>query len=245
LGRLTWAPGTIAEIVPETPTARTLGIDVAGWPGHRAGEHVDLRLTAEDGYQAVRSYSLSAPAAGERIFVTIERLDDGEVSPYLVDDALVGDQLEVRGPIGGHFVWGPEQGGPLLLIAGGSGIVPLAAMLRLRADRGDHTPTRLLYSARTPAETIFRAEIDRLAAADGTLEVTHTFTRGAPPDWTGYRRRIDPEMIAAVAWPAERDPLAFVCGSTGFVELAASALVDLGYDPARVKTERFGPTGSG
>jgi ferredoxin-NADP reductase len=233
----------VAEVVPETPRVRSLAIDVAGWPGHRAGQHVDLRLTAEDGYQAVRSYSIASPADGDRVTVTVERLDDGEVSPYLVDEARPGDRLEVRGPIGGYFVWEPALGGPLLLVAGGSGVVPLAAMVRERAAAGTGIPARLLCSSRSPADAIFREELDCLAAEDDSLDVIHTFTRSAPPGWDGYRRRIDAAMLAEVAWPPAANPRAFVCGPTALVESAAAGLVALGYDAARVRTERFGPTG--
>jgi ferredoxin-NADP reductase len=245
LGRLTWEPGRVSAAMTETPRMRSLTIDVPSWAGHRAGQHVDLRLTAEDGYQAVRSYSISSPPQDGRVTVTVERLDDGEVSPYLVDQARPGDWLEVRGPIGGHFVWEPALGGPLQLVAGGSGIVPLAAMVRLRAAVHSEVPTRLLYSSRSPEEAIFRQELDELAAGDDRLEVVHTFTRSAPSGWTGYRRRIDREMLAEVAWAPAANPLAFVCGPTRLVEQVAGDLLELGYDASRIRTERFGPTGGG
>jgi ferredoxin-NADP reductase len=230
---------TVAAATAETPRTRTLVLDAPGWPGHRPGQHVDVRLTADDGYQAVRSYSLSGPAADELVAITVERLDDGEVSPYLVDDARPGDQVELRGPIGGYFVWDPALGGPLTLVGGGSGVVPLAAMVRVR----DQVPTRLLYSVRSADEVIFRSELG--AAADGSrsFELVYTFTREPPEGWTGYRRRVDTDMLREVVWPAEREPLAFVCGPTAFVELVADALVELGYERGRVRTERFGPTG--
>ena len=237
MGRLRWEPGEIAEVTPETARVKSLTIELPSWPGHRAGQHVDVRLTAEDGYQAVRSYSVSSPPEPRRVTVTVERIDDGEVSPYLVDEARPGDFLEVRGPIGGYFVWEPNLGGPLFLVAGGSGVVPLASMVRHRAELDGNVPVRLLYSSRSAAEAIFREELERLA------QVTHTFTRSAPPGEPGYRRRIDREMLAEVSWPASEDPLAYVCGPTRLGEQVAADLVELGYDPMRVKTERFGPTG--
>jgi ferredoxin-NADP reductase len=212
--------------------------------GHRAGQHVDVRLTAEDGYQAERSYSIASPPEDQpHVTLTVERLDDGEVSPYLTGELRVGDKLELRGPIGGYFVWEAHMGGPLLLVAGGSGIVPLMAMLRHRAAAGSTVPTRLLYSSRSPDEVIYRDELDRLISSTTMLEVVETLTRMQPPGWTGYHRRIDTEMLRAVAWPPDQHPLAFICGPTPFVETAATSLVTLGYDPARIKTERFGPTG--
>jgi ferredoxin-NADP reductase len=205
---------------------------------------MDVRLTAEDGYQVERSYSIaSPPEEAPRVTLTVERLDDGEVSPYLVDELRVGDKLELRGPIGGYFVWEARLGGPLLLVAGGSGIVPLMAMLRHRAAAGSSVPTRLLYSSRAYEDIIYREELDRLAAAGTALEVVHTLTRTQPPGWTGYRRRIDTVMLSEVAWPAAERPLAFICGPTPMVEAASASLVALGGDPQRIKTERFGPTG--
>ncbi len=246
MGRLTWRPGTVVDGTPETPAVKTLAIDAPGWPGHRPGQHVDLRLTAEDGYQAVRSYSLAAPPADGRVTVTVERLPDGEVSPYLVDEARPGDRLELRGPIGGYFVWEPALGGPLLLVGGGSGIVPLAAMVRARAKAGAHdVPTRLLYSARSREDAIFADELARLAADDPQLELVHTFTREPPAGWNGYRRRVDREMLKEVAWPATERPLCFVCGPTAFVETVADGLDALGHAGDRIRTERFGPTGGG
>jgi ferredoxin-NADP reductase len=218
---------------------RTLSLTVPGWPGHRAGQHVDIRLTAEDGYQAERAYSI-ASAPGEPVAITVERLDDGEVSPYLTMDVQAGDAFELRGPIGGYFVWEPGSGGPLTLLAGGSGIVPLRAMLRHRVQAGSQVPARLLYSARSREDVIYRSELD--AFADG-VEVCYALTRRQPPGWTGYARRVDEEMLAEVAWPAASEPLAYVCGPTSFVETVAAGLVRLGYPPQRVKTERFGATG--
>jgi ferredoxin-NADP reductase len=225
--------------VQETPRVRTLVLEADGWAGHRAGQHVDVRLTAEDGYQAERSYSI-ASAPGERLALTIERLDDGEVSPYLVDEVRAGDRFEIRGPIGGYFVWDGSDDAPVLLVAGGSGVVPLMSMIRQRAASGDRTPTRLLYSSRTYEDVIYREELEQ--PADG-LEVFHTLTRSQPPGWTGYSRRIDKEMIGEVAWPAAQGPRVFVCGSTRFVDAAADALVAMGYPAQSIRTERFGATG--
>ena len=240
--RLEWQLGCVIAVVDETPRCRSLVLDLPNWPGHRAGQHVDVRLRAEDGYQAQRSYSIASPPEALHVTLTVERLDDGEVSLYLTEVLQEGDELELRGPIGGYFTWRIVDGGPLLLIGGGSGIVPLMAMLRHRAAQGSHVPTRLLYSSRAFEEIIYRQELEQLAA-DSTLMVTHTLTRRQPPDWRGHARRIDRTMLAEVAWPAAEQPLAFVCGPTSLVESVASALVDLGHDPSRIKTERFGPSG--
>jgi ferredoxin-NADP reductase len=220
---------------------KTIAFDVPGWPGHRAGQHVDVRLTAEDGYQAQRSYSIASAPDGGRIELTVERLDDGEVSPYLTDELQPGDQVELRGPVGGYFVWEPAQGGPLLLVAGGSGVVPLMAMIRVRAAAGGDVDTRLLFSSRGWDDIIYREELERLNG--NGLAIVHTLTRSQPPDWTGYARRVDGEMLAEVGpSPAER-PRIYVCGPTPFVEAVAQALVQLGHEPKAIKTERFGPTG--
>jgi ferredoxin-NADP reductase len=228
----------------ETARVKSLTLAVPNWPGHRPGQHVDIRLTAEDGYQAERSYSLaSPPEEGRRITLTVERLDDGEVSPYLVDEVRIGDQVELRGPIGGYFVWEARLGGPLFLVAGGSGIVPLMAMLRHRRAVGSPVPTRVLYSSRSYEDIIYREELDQFTGGDKTLEVIHTLTRTHPPSWTGYRRRIDREMLREVAWPTEQRPLSFICGPTPLVEAVAGDLASLGYESSRIKTERFGPTG--
>jgi ferredoxin-NADP reductase len=229
----------VEEVVDETPRTRTIVLDVPDWPGHRAGQHLDVRLTAEDGYRAEREYSI-ASAPGEPVAITVERLEDGEVSPYLADELRVGDELELRGPIGGYFVWDTEDGGPLLLVAGGSGIVPLRAMLRHHRRTESQVSVRLLYSSRSLGEVIYRTELDKPVSG---VEVFHTLTREQPLDWKGYARRVDAELLAEVAWPADRDPLTFVCGPTSFVETVAGRLVDLGYQPERVKTERFGATG--
>jgi len=237
--RLSWTVVTVDGLAEETPTVRTITFAVPEWPGHRAGQHLDVRLTAEDGYQARREYSI-ASAPGEPVAITVERLDDGEVSSYLTGELRVGDDLEMRGPIGGYFVWDPADGGPLMLIAGGSGIVPLRAILRHRTRSGATVPVRLLYSVRTRADEIYAAELSQ--PADG-VTVTCTLTREQPPGWTGRTGRVDSAMLREVAWPAHMSPLAFVCGPTSFVETVAAALVELGYEPGRVKTERFGATG--
>jgi ferredoxin-NADP reductase len=239
LRRLIWQIATVESVVDETPSVRTIVADVPEWPGHRAGQHLDVRLTAEDGYRAAREYSI-ASAPGESVAITVERLDDGEVSPYLTQELRPGDGLELRGPVGGHFVWDVEDGGPLLLVAGGSGVVPLRSILRHRRRSESEVPVRLLYSSRTLDDVIYRAELDE--AAEG-VEVIHTLTRMQPPGWTGYARRVDRDLLAEVAWPAGEDPLVFVCGPTSFVETVASGLLELGYPPQRVKTERFGATG--
>jgi len=240
LRRLTWQLGTVVEVVDETPRVRTVVLDLADWPEHRAGQHVDIRLTAEDGYRAERAYSI-ASAPGEPVAITVERLEDGEVSPYLTEVLRAGDQIELRGPIGGYFVWGPEVGGPLLLVAGGSGVVPFRAMLRHRRRAGSDVAARLLYSSRSLEDVIYRAELEQ---PEPGLEIVQTLTRSQPADWGGYARRVDQEMLREVCWPASASPHAYVCGPTSFVETVASGLVDLGYAPARVKTERFGATGS-
>jgi ferredoxin-NADP reductase len=242
LTRLAWTLAEVVDVVPETSRVRSLILDVPDWPGHRAGQHVDVRLTAEDGYQAQRSYSIASAPQDGHVAVTVERLDDGEVSPYLVDEVRTGDRFELRGPIGGYFVWEADGGGPLLLVAGGSGVVPLMAMIRHRAAAASSVPARLLYSSRALEDVIYREELDRLAARDEGLEVVHTLTRERPPGWTGYDRRIDAEMLAEVAWPPGA-AIAFVCGPTRLVESVAAGLVALGYDFGRVRTERFGPTG--
>jgi ferredoxin-NADP reductase len=242
LGRLTWQPAELVEAIDETSRARTLVFDVPEWMQHRAGQHLDVRLTAEDGYRAERSYSI-ASAPGEPLAITVERLDDGEVSPYLVDELRPGDRIELRGPVGGYFVWEPDRGGPIFLAAGGSGVVPLMSMARTRALEGADVPARLLYSARTLDEVIYREELERLATEQPELDVVYTLTRGQPEGWTGYARRVDRELLAETAWPAHESALAYVCGPTNFVEAVAEGLVGLGYPPERVKTERFGATG--
>jgi ferredoxin-NADP reductase len=241
--RLTWRLAEVVDGIQETPAVRSLVLTVPGWPGHLAGQHVDVRLTAPDGYQALRSYSIaSPPEEGERLVLTVERIADGEVSPYLVDELRPGDRFELRGPIGGYFVWEADGPDPLLLVAGGSGICPLMSMLRHRAARSSVVPTRLLYSARSLEDVIYRRELDELARGTG-LHVHLTLTRSRPPGWTGLARRVDREMLAVTGWPVERRPRTFVCGPTPFVESVAESLVALGHRPDRIKTERFGPTG--
>ena len=237
LGRLTWLAAEVAAVREETPRVSTLELEVPGWSDHRAGQHVDVRLTAEDGYQAQRSYSI-ASAPGEPLAITVERLEDGEVSPYLVGEAHEGDRFEVRGPIGGYFVWDADEPERVLLVAGGSGVVPLMAMARHRARAGGEAPMRLLYSSRSLEDVIYREELETLG-----IDVVHTLTREQPPGWSGYARRIDDELLREVAFPASESPRVYVCGSTRFVDAAADGLVRLGYDPAWVRTERFGATG--
>jgi ferredoxin-NADP reductase len=244
--RIEWRAATVKEVKRETAHAKTLVMDVPGWPGHTAGQHVDVRLTAEDGYQAQRSYSIASAPSRSSLAITIERLDDGEVSPYLTDALGVGDRLELRGPIGGYFVWEPSVGGPLFLVAGGSGIVPLMAMLRTRATSPAavraSTPATLLYSSRSWEDVIYRDEVVALAGDSG-VKVFQTLTRSQPPGWTGFTRRIDADMLAEVAPAPSLRPHIYICGPTALVETAAQMLVELGHEPARVKTERFGPTG--
>ena len=242
-GRLTWIVAEVADLIEETAETKSVVLRCPDWPGHEPGQHIDVRLTAEDGYQAQRSYSIATPPDGDRVTITVELIQNGEVSPYLVDELAVGDQIEVRGPIGGYFVWKPQVGGPLQLIAGGSGIVPLMAMARSLSRSDVRVPTRLLVSARSFETLIYQKELERLDAQLEALEVTITLTRTQPGDWTGYSRRIDREMLADRAFPSADDPLVFVCGPTGMVETVAAHLLDLGHSPKRIKTERFGPTG--
>ena len=241
--RLLWRIGEVVETRSETARTKSLIFEVPGWGDHKAGQHVDVRLTAPDGYQAQRSYSIASAPEDGRLELVVERLEDGEVSPYLTDELRVGDRLELRGPIGGWFTWEARKGGPLLLVAGGSGIAPLMAMIRHRSTAGSDIPTRLLYSSRSYEEVIFAGELDLLAPAGGSLEVVHTLTRMQPPGWAGYGRRIDKEMLEEVAFLPEERVHVFVCGPTPLVEVVATALVELGHDPTRIKTERFGPTG--
>jgi ferredoxin-NADP reductase len=233
----------VAELVQETPRVASLLLDVPDWLGHDAGQHVDVRLTAEDGYQAQRSYSIASPPDDSRLAITVERLEDGEVSPYLVGEVKVGDKIELRGPIGGYFVWKAGDMRPLLMIGGGSGIVPLMAMIRHRWASRTKPPARVLYSSRTLEDVIYKDELDRLGAQGDGLAVAYALTRAQPRGWKGYARRIDREMVSEVAWPREPAPLVFICGPTSFVEAAAGLLVDVGYDPSWIKTERFGATG--
>jgi ferredoxin-NADP reductase len=220
---------------------KTLALAVADWTGHRAGQHVDVRLTAEDGYQAERSYSIASAPDAQRVELTVERIDDGEVSPYLTEEARPGDVVELRGPIGGYFVWESDFDGPVLLVGGGSGVVPLMAMARQRLAEGSGVPTWLLFSARSWDDVIYRDELERLRARADGFEVVYTLTRAQPPGWQGYARRVDEQLLEEAV--PEHLARAFVCGPTPFVEAVAGSLVTLGHDPARIKTERFGPTG--
>jgi len=237
--RLTWQTAAVTSVTRETASVVTIQLDPPDWPGHRAGQHLDVRLTAEDGYTAEREYSI-ASAPGEPVAITVERLEDGEVSPYLTGDLRAGDELELRGPVGGYFVWEPGEGGPLMLLAGGSGVVPLRSILRHRQRTGSGVPARLLYSARSWEDVIYR---DELGQHHDGVQASYTLTRSQPAGWTGHTGRINQALLAEVAWPAEARPLAYICGPTSFVETAAAALVGLGYPPERVKTERFGGTG--
>ncbi len=242
---IAWQVAAVVGIRDETPNVRSFTLELPGWPGHRPGQHIDLRLTAEDGYSVERSYSIaSEPERQDEVDITVERIRDGEVSPFLHDVVVSGDRLEVRGPIGGYFVWEAGLGGPLLLVAGGSGVVPLMAMIRHRHRAGSRVATRLLFSSRHADEIIYRAELDELAAAHDGLEVIHTLTRSHPPGWTGYDRRIDDRMLADVIEPIGVTARTYICGPTALVEVAANALVRLGQPPDRVRTERFGPTGT-
>jgi ferredoxin-NADP reductase len=238
LGRLTWRLAEVVEILSETPRVKTIAFDVPDWSGHRAGQHVDIRLTAEDGYQAQRSYSIASASEGTRVELTVERLDDGEVSPYLTEVVQAGDRIELRGPVGGYFVWEPELGGPVLLVGGGSGVVPLMAMIRTHRAAGSDADMRLLLSSRSLDAVIYRDELERSG-----VRVIHALTRSQPPGWTGYARRVDEPMLAEVGPTAAESPLVYVCGPTPFVEGVAEALVHLGHEPRHVRTERFGATG--
>ena len=245
--QLRWQLATVVEIRQETPTVKSLILDLPDWTTHLAGQHVDVRLTAEDGYQAQRSYSIASPPEDEYLMLTVEKIEDGEVSPYLTDVLQVGYQVELRGPIGGYFVWNASDarvdGSPLLLVAGGSGIAPLMAMIRHRANSNKKVPTKLLYSSRSYEEIIYREELERLAGNDASLRVIHTLTRRPPQNWTGYERRIDRTMLAETVWRPAEKPLAYTCGPTALVESVANHLLELGYKPECIKTERFGPTG--
>ena len=240
---LAWQIATVRAIRAETPTVSSFTLELPAWRPHRAGQHYDVRLTAGDGYQAQRSYSIASPPSREgEVDLTIERIADGEVSPYFHDVVEVGDRVEVRGPIGGYFVWEPGLGGPLLLIAGGSGVVPLMAILRERAANGARPSTALLYSSRTFDEVIYREELDALAKRDRELHLLNTLTREQPAGWTGYTRRIDRPMLSDAVGAAGKQPLVYICGPTLLVEAAANGLVELGVPASQVRTERFGPT---
>jgi ferredoxin-NADP reductase len=237
-----WRVATVAELIQETAQAVTIMLDLPDWPGHVAGQHVDIRLTAPDGYQAQRSYSIASAPEDDHLVLTVERIEDGEVSSYLVGELRQGDELELRGPIGGYFVWDEPLGGPVMLIAGGSGIAPLQAIVRHRLAAGGSTPVRLLYSARSQAELIFYDELVQ-AGRDDAVDVRFTLTREQPDGWDGYDRRVDRAMLEEFVWPPAERPLVYVCGPTAFVEVVADGLVALGHAPSRIRTERFGPTG--
>jgi ferredoxin-NADP reductase len=238
---VSWRAATVAAVRPESPAARTVVLQVPGWPGHQAGQHVDVRLTADDGYTATRSYSIASPPDGEQVEVTVERLPDGEVSPYLVDVAAPGDRVEVRGPVGGWFVWRPAQPEPVLLVGGGSGVVPLMSVVRRHRQAGSPAPLRLVYSLRDPDAMLYRDELGALA--DDGLSVTYVFTRRTPEGWPRPAGRLDARSLAASAFAPAELPTSYVCGPTGFVEAVADLLVAAGHDPRRVRTERFGPSG--
>jgi ferredoxin-NADP reductase len=240
--RLQWMTATVREVIEETPRVRSLVLDVPDWPGHRAGRHVDVRLTGDDGYQAQRSYSIASAPESPSLAITVERIAEGEVSPYLAGEVRAGDAFELRGPIGGYFVWTTALDGPLFLVVGGSGVVPLMAMLRHRAAANGKAPATLLYSSRTVDDIIYRSELERLGRQDG-VKVAHTLTRMQPPGWDGFARRIDRAMLEAVGFPLGARPRIFICGPTPLVEAAASALRDIGHAANLIKTERFGPTG--
>jgi ferredoxin-NADP reductase len=239
---LVWRTVSVLEVVAESARARTLVLDIPEWPGHRAGQHVDVRLTAEDGYQAQRSYSIASAPELDALELTVELVDDGEVSPYFVEELRAGDQFELRGPIGGHFTWAVSDGGPLLLIAGGSGLVPLMSMLRHRAARGSEVDTRALISVRGAADRLYAADLETIGPRAG-LEIAWTYTRTPPDGWDGWRRRVDTEMLSALGPGPGARPRIYVCGPTPFVESVADLLVESGHDPHTVHAERFGPTG--
>ena len=241
MGRLTWLVAVLVETIPETPRVKTIRLDVPDWVDHLPGQHVDVRLTAEDGYQAQRSYSIASAPHGTRVELTVERIDDGEVSPYLTDELRAGDEIELRGPVGGYFVWEPARGGPLLLVGGGSGVVPLMAMLRHHRASASDVAATLVLSSRSWDDVIYRAELERINGNGVTI--VHTLTRSQPAGWTGYARRVDEAMLREVAPAPGEQPLVYVCGPTPFVEAVASALVAVGHTAANIRTERFGPTG--
>jgi ferredoxin-NADP reductase len=241
--RLQWQLTTVNDIVVETPRVKTIRLAAASWAGHLPGQHVDVRLTAEDGYQAERSYSIASAPGDELLALTVERVEDGEVSPYLLDTLRAGDRLELRGPIGGYFVWTGAENGPLCLIAGGAGVTPLMSMLRHRDKATKRGPALLIYSSRRLQDIIYGDQISAMAHRDPALRVVHTLTREAPPDWTGQRGRVNKSMLAANCFPPAQQPAIYVCGPTAFVESIASSLVELGFEPLGIRTERFGPSG--
>jgi ferredoxin-NADP reductase len=244
LGRVTWRTGKVVALRDETSTARTIVIEVPDWPGHVAGQHVDVRLTAPDGYSAVRSYSIaSAPNSDQRIEITVERLQDGEVSPYLTQEVAIGDELDLKGPIGGWFVWHPDQTEPIQLIAGGSGMVPLMAMIRARLVSESKTRFRLLYSLREPAAAFYKDELQAISTSGDSVILTYVFTRITPKDWPRPAGRIDAALVSDSIWPSHLSPTCYVCGPTSFVEHVAALLIAAGMDRERIRTERFGSTG--
>ena len=243
LGRLSWLVARLADTRDETATARTLILEVPGWPGHLPGQHIDVRLTAEDGYSTQRSYSIASAPAGSRLELTVQRLDDGEVSPYLAGVLSRGDPLELRGPVGGYFAWHPADPAPVLLIGGGSGVIPLMAMARTRIASGSKAPMRLIYSTRSRDTLLYAAELERIAAGGSGLSVDVVYTRAAPPGTRGRTGRLDSDRLAALAGPRDAGAACFVCGPTGFVESIADLLTSQGMDPRQVRTERFGPSG--
>jgi ferredoxin-NADP reductase len=241
--RLTWRTVTVAAVRAETAAARTLVLDVPDWPGHLAGQHVDVRLTAEDGYSTQRSYSIASASADSQVELTVQAVADGEVSPYLVEVAQPGDQFEIRGPVGGYFTWRTDESAPVLLVGGGSGVVPLMAMIRARADAGSRVPFRLIYSVRTPADAFYADELARRVREDQGLDVAWVYTRAAPAGWPRPPGRLDAKVLVEAGWPGSFDPRCYVCGPTAFVEVVADLLVAAGHAPQRVLTERFGPSG--
>ena len=242
-GRLIWRVATVDATKDESATARTLVLDVPGWPGHLAGQHVDVKLTAEDGYSVERSYSIASAADGTRVELTVQRIADGEVSPYLTEDLQPGDKLELRGPIGGWFVWDPSSPAPVLLVAGGSGVVPLMAMIRTREATGTGAAFRLVYSVRTPGDVLYATELAERQHGDNGFQLAYVYTRAVPAGWPVPPGRIGARVLAEPGWAPDRCPAVFVCGPTGFVEATADLLVSAGHDPATIKTERFGPSG--
>ncbi|SHG95938.1 ferredoxin reductase [Bradyrhizobium erythrophlei] len=241
--RLEWQLAQVRDVVAETSRVKSLMLQPANWPGHLSGQHVDIRLTAEDGYQAQRSYSIASPPEDELLALTVERMKDGEVSPYLLDELRVGDQLELRGPIGGYFVWTGAARRPVYLLAGGTGITPLMSMLRHRDRLPSRPPALLIYSARSWEDIVYRDELEAMISRDSSFRLVYALTRQQPKDWRGHRGRINKGLLAANWFPPADNPTIYVCGPTTFVETAASLLVEIGFDPLSIKTERFGPSG--
>jgi ferredoxin-NADP reductase len=242
--RRDWQVVTATLFRQETARVRSITFEATAWGGHMAGQHVDIRLTADNGYQAQRSYSIASPAGrGPHVELTVERVSSGEVSEFLTEELRAGDTIELRGPIGGYFTWNPSISSPLMLIAGGSGVVPLMSMLRTRNRADNKVPAKLLYSSRSADDIIYRDELDRMAANRDGFDLVHTLTRGAPTGWKGQTRRVDRDMLAQCGFQATEEPQIFVCGPTSFVETVADQLVSLGHGESAIKTERFGPTG--